>query len=141
VNFSPPLLVLLPAVNSKLQVGTAFSMAYCQPATSSDADRQAADRAHALGNVWFVHPALHGEYPKAFPGDNPLDLMGVKSGDMEFAAPRSIFSASTFIAASSFPPFLPVPAKTPQACTISTPTTARLPISHGKSGRTASTIF
>src|SRR5439155_426065 len=41
------------------------------------------DRAHALGNVWFVHPALHGEYPKAFPGDNPLDLMGVKSGDME----------------------------------------------------------
>jgi len=73
----------IKAINSKLQVGTAFSMAHCQSATSSDADRQAADRAHALGNVWFVHPALHGEYPKAFPGDNPLDLMGVKSGDME----------------------------------------------------------
>jgi beta-glucosidase len=68
----------IKAINSKLQVGTAFSMANCEPATKSDADR-----AHALGNVWFVHPAFHGEYPKAFPGDNPLDLMGVKSGDME----------------------------------------------------------
>jgi beta-glucosidase len=73
----------IKAIHSKLQVGTAFSMANCQPATTSDADRQAADRAHALGNIWFVHPALHGEYPKAFPGDNPLDLLGVKSGDME----------------------------------------------------------
>ncbi len=73
----------IKAINSKLQVGTAFSMANCQPATTSDADRLAADRAHALGNIWFVHPALHGEYPKAFPGDNPLDLMAVKSGDME----------------------------------------------------------
>ena len=30
-----------------------------------------------------MHPALKGEYPKAFPGDNPLDLMGVKPSDME----------------------------------------------------------
>jgi len=73
----------IKAINSKLQVGTAFSMANCEPASSSDADRQAADRAHALGNVWFVHPALRGEYPKAFPDDNPLDHMGAKSGDME----------------------------------------------------------
>jgi len=73
----------IKAVNSKLQVGTALSMSNCEPATPSDADRQAADRAHALGNVWFVHPALRGEYPKAFPGENPLDLLGVKSGDME----------------------------------------------------------
>ncbi len=73
----------IKAINSKLQVGTAFSMAHCQPATASEADRQAADRAHALGNVWFIHPALQGAYPKAFPGDNPLGLMGVKPGDME----------------------------------------------------------
>src|SRR5712692_2446587 len=73
----------IKAINSKLQVGTAFSMAHCQPATASEADRQAADRAHALGNVWFIQPALQGAYPKAFPGDNPLDLMGVKPGDME----------------------------------------------------------
>ena len=73
----------IKAINSKLQVGTAFSMSNCEPATKSDADRQATDRAHAMGNVWFVHPALRGEYPKAFPGENPLELMGVKSGDME----------------------------------------------------------
>jgi beta-glucosidase len=73
----------IKAINSKLQVGTAFSMSNCEPATKRDADRQAADRAHAIGNVWFVHPALRGEYPKAFPGDNALELMGVKAGDME----------------------------------------------------------
>jgi len=73
----------IKAINSKLQVGTAFSMSSCEPATKSDADRQAADRAHAFANVWFVHPALRGEYPKAFPGDNPLELMGVKSGDLD----------------------------------------------------------
>jgi beta-glucosidase len=73
----------IKAVNSKLQIGTAFSMSHCQPATSSEEDRRAADRAHALGNVWFVHPALRGEYPAAFPGPNPLEMMGVKSGDME----------------------------------------------------------
>ena len=73
----------IKAINPKFQVGTAYSMANCEPASKSDADRLAADRAHALGNVWFLHPALHGEYPKAFPGDNPLELMGVKSGDME----------------------------------------------------------
>jgi beta-glucosidase len=73
----------IKAINPKLQVGTAFSMSNCEPATSSDEDRQAADRAHAIGNIWFVHPALRGEYPKAFPGENPLELMGVKSSDME----------------------------------------------------------
>jgi beta-glucosidase len=73
----------IKAVNPKLQVGTAFSVANCQPATSSDADRQAAGRAHALGNIWFVHTALKGEYPKAFVGENPLEAMGVKPGDME----------------------------------------------------------
>jgi beta-glucosidase len=73
----------IKAVNSKLQVGSAYSMVNCEPATSSEADRHAADRAHALANTWFLHPALHGEYPKAFPVENPLKLMGVKPGDME----------------------------------------------------------
>ena len=73
----------IKAVSSKLQVGTALGMSHYQPATSSDADRQAADRAHALGNIWFVQPALRGEYPQAFPGGNPLALMDIRSGDME----------------------------------------------------------
>jgi beta-glucosidase len=73
----------MKAINSKLEIGSAFGMSYFQPATSSEEDRRAADRAHALGNVWFVHPAMKGEYPAAFPGKDPLEMMGVKSGDME----------------------------------------------------------
>lgn len=73
----------IKAVNTKFQVGTAFSMSNCEPATSSAPDRAAADRAHALGNVWFLNTALKGEYPAAFPGPTPVEAMGVKAGDME----------------------------------------------------------
>jgi beta-glucosidase len=73
----------IKAVNPKFKVGTAFSMSNCEPATPSVEDKAAADRAHAIGNIWFVHPALKGEYPKGFPGENPYDVMGVKPGDLE----------------------------------------------------------
>jgi beta-glucosidase len=73
----------MKAINPKFQVGSAFSVANCEPATSSTEDKAAADRAYALVNIWFVNPALKGEYPKAFPAGNPYDLMGVKPGDME----------------------------------------------------------
>ena len=73
----------IKAVNPQFRVGTAFSMSYRQPMTSSAEDKAAAERAHAIGNIWFLQTALKGEYPKAFPGDNPLDVMGVKAGDME----------------------------------------------------------
>lgn len=73
----------IKAVNPKFRVGTAFSMSYCQPMTSSAEDKAAAERAHAIGNIWFLQTALKGEYPKAFPGANPLGIMGVKPGDME----------------------------------------------------------
>jgi beta-glucosidase len=73
----------LKAINAKFEVGSAFSVSNCEPATASAEDKAAADRAHALGNVWFIEPALKGVYPKAFPGENPYELMGVKPGDME----------------------------------------------------------
>jgi beta-glucosidase len=73
----------IKVVNPKFKVGTAFSMSNCEPATANAGDKAAADRAHALGNIWFLHPALEGEYPKAFPDGNPYDVMGVKPGDME----------------------------------------------------------
>jgi beta-glucosidase len=73
----------IKAVNPKFEVGTAFSMQYCQPATDSAEDRAAADRAHGIGNIWFVEPALKGRYPAGFPGGNPYEMMGVESGDME----------------------------------------------------------
>ncbi|HUN63826.1 MAG TPA: GH1 family beta-glucosidase [Candidatus Sulfotelmatobacter sp.] len=74
---------VIKAVNGKFQVGTAYSMSNCEPATASVEDKQAADRAHAIGNVWFVNPALKGEYPKAFAAGNPDEIMGVRPGDME----------------------------------------------------------
>ena len=74
---------LIKAVNPRFQVGTAFNMANCESATSSAEDKAAADRAHAFRNVWFVDPALKGSYPKAFPGEIPYEVMGVKTGDME----------------------------------------------------------
>jgi beta-glucosidase len=51
----------------------------CEPATNSAEDKAAAERAHALANLWFLETALHGTYPQAFPGENPYELMGVKS--------------------------------------------------------------
>jgi beta-glucosidase len=73
----------IKAVNPKFEVGTAFSMSNCEPASSSPEDKTAADRAHALGNIWFLQTALKGEYPKGFVGENPYDVMGVKPGDMD----------------------------------------------------------
>jgi beta-glucosidase len=70
-------------VNAKFQVGTAYSMSNCEPATTSAEDKAAADRAHAMANLWFLEPALKGNYPKAFPNGNPYERMDVKSGDME----------------------------------------------------------
>jgi beta-glucosidase len=85
----------MKAINSKMEIGSAFGMSYFQPATSSEENRRAADRAHALANVWFVHPAMQGEYPAAFPGQNPLELMGVKSGDMDLCrAPLDFLGVS-----------------------------------------------
>jgi len=73
----------IKAVDGKFQVGSAYSMSNCEPATNSAEDKAAADRAHAMANLWFLEPALKGNYPKAFPNGNPYELMGVKSGDME----------------------------------------------------------
>jgi beta-glucosidase len=71
------------AINPKFDVGSAFSMANCEPNTSREADKAAAERAHALSNIWFIEPALKGAYPKAFLGENPYDVMGGQPGDMD----------------------------------------------------------
>jgi len=88
----------MKAINSKFQIGTAFSMAHCQPTTSSEEDGKAAERAHAFQCGWFVQPAMKGEYPAAFPGPNPLDTMGVKAGDMELCrAPLDFLGINYYI--------------------------------------------
>ena len=63
-------------------VGTALNMSEMIPATDSVADRQAAERNHRLGNLWFLDPALKGEYPDAFTGVTP-EMLGIRPGDME----------------------------------------------------------
>jgi beta-glucosidase len=65
------------------RVGTAFSMAPCQPAGDSEADVEAAERWHRYTNCWFLEPALLGRYPDAFPGGLPADVMGIRDDDLE----------------------------------------------------------
>ncbi len=71
----------IKAASSKATVGSAYGMAPAYPKTSSPKDRAAADRYHAMNNVFFLEAAMTGRYPKAFAGDTPLDLMGYKPGD------------------------------------------------------------
>ena len=72
------------AVRPKALVGGAFSMSPCEPATDSEDDRVAAERAHAITNLWFLEPALRGRYPEAFPF-NPAVFMKIQQDDMELA--------------------------------------------------------
>ncbi len=64
------------------RVGTAYSMSSCEPATNSEADKLAAERAHAITNIWFLEPALRGRYPEALTF-LPETAMRIKAGDLE----------------------------------------------------------
>lgn len=72
----------LKATRPGSRVGTAFSMSPCEPATESEADKVAAERAHAVTNLWFLDTAMNGRYPEALTF-LPERAMGIKSGDME----------------------------------------------------------
>ena len=72
----------LKAARPTARVGTAFSMSSCEPATNSEADKLAAERAHAITNIWFLEPALRGRYPEALTF-LPERAMRIQSGDME----------------------------------------------------------
>jgi beta-glucosidase len=71
----------IKAASSKATVGSAYGMAPAYPKTGSEADRAAAARYHAMNNLYFLNPAMHGEYPKAFVGETPYEAMGFKPGD------------------------------------------------------------
>ncbi len=72
----------LKATRPSSRVGTSYSMSPCEPATGSQEDKLAAERAHAITNIWFLDPALRGRYPDALTF-LPETVMGIKSGDME----------------------------------------------------------
>ncbi len=71
----------LKAASPKATVGSAYGMAPAYPKTESEADRAATARYHAMNNVFFLHAAMHGEYPKAFVGEVPYEAMGFQAGD------------------------------------------------------------
>ena len=73
---------VMKGVRPRSVVGTAFSLSPVQPATPSNADKEAAERTHRWQNVWFLEPALKGKYPDAFVGVTP-EMLGVQPGDME----------------------------------------------------------
>jgi beta-glucosidase len=70
------------AARPQARVGTAFNMSACEPATDSEADKLAAERAHAITNLWFLDPPLRGRYPEALTF-LPETIIGIKAGDME----------------------------------------------------------
>ena len=72
----------LKAARPSARVGTAFSMSACEPASDSEDDKQAADRAHAMTNLWFLEPALKGRYPEAL-AFLPETMMGIRSEDLD----------------------------------------------------------
>jgi beta-glucosidase len=71
----------LKANSAKATVGSAYGMSPAYPKTDSAADRAAADRYHAMNNVFFLEAAMHGRYPKAFVGEPPYEQMGFRAGD------------------------------------------------------------
>ena len=71
----------LKAASPKATVGSAYGMAPAYPKTNSEADQAATARYHAMNNVFFLHAAMHGDYPKAFAGETPYKLMGFQPSD------------------------------------------------------------
>ncbi len=71
----------IKAASPHATVGSAYGMAPAYPKTQSVADIAATARYHAMNNVFFLHAAMTGEYPRAFAGETPLDRMGFQSGD------------------------------------------------------------
>lgn len=72
----------LKALNSRLQLGSAFDVAPMFPATRSYQDLAAAERWHRFQNLWFVTPALRGHYPEGvLPPEHQASLLGWRDGD------------------------------------------------------------
>jgi beta-glucosidase len=71
----------IKAASNSATIGSAYGMAPAYPKTDSEADRAATARYHAMNNLYFLHTAMKGEYPKAFPGQPPYEAMGYRPGD------------------------------------------------------------
>jgi len=73
---------VLKATRAKPEVGSAFDVAPMNPATSSEADKAAAERWYRFLNLWFLDPPLKGTYPDGvLPPAQRNDLLGFRDGD------------------------------------------------------------
>jgi beta-glucosidase len=75
----------IKAARPAARVGTAFNTTHAEPKTPSPADETAAERYHAFRNLWFIDPAVRGEYPKILSSLLTAEMLGVHPGDMEIA--------------------------------------------------------
>jgi beta-glucosidase len=73
----------IKAARPGAKVGSAFSTSYAEPKTQSAEDLAAAERFHAFNNLWFIDPAMNGEYPKILSSVLTPEMLGVQPGDME----------------------------------------------------------
>jgi beta-glucosidase len=73
---------VLKEIKSTLQVGGAFDVSPMLPATDSAEDRASAVTGDALLNLWYLQPALTGQYPGGvLPMDRQVELLGVHPDD------------------------------------------------------------
>src|SRR6185312_8235313 len=73
---------VMKAASPRAKIGSAFSMSPGIPATNSAEDKAAAERYHAINNIFFLETALHGKYPDPFGGSKaPFETMGLRPGD------------------------------------------------------------
>jgi beta-glucosidase len=98
----------IKAARPSAKVGSAFSTSYAQPKTQSAEDVAAAERFHAFNNLWFINPAMNGEYPKILSSMLTPEMLGVQPGDMEIVkAPLDFFGinyyARTIVSAATKP--------------------------------------
>jgi beta-glucosidase len=73
---------VLKSIRPAFQVGGAYDLSPMFPGSDSEADKAAAERFHQFQNLWFLTPALIGEYPSGvLPVDRLHDLLGFQDGD------------------------------------------------------------
>ena len=71
----------MKAVNPNLRISSACGTSPIEPLTNSPPDQDAAARLDAFLNLWWLEPALRGQYPDAF-RPLPAAQMGIQAGDM-----------------------------------------------------------
>jgi beta-glucosidase len=73
----------LKAARPNSRVGSVFALAPCEPATDTDADREASMYADALFNRLFLDPAFFGSHPQLFLDSVSEASIGQEAGDEE----------------------------------------------------------